>query len=203
MSYPSSLTTGAERFGHGPNRLSQSTPNHGRVLFFAVLPSAEAKKDIASLVAASRQHWGLGGPGRPERIWHATLQEVGSDEPIFRDFAMDLGARISVEAFDVSFDRVMSFSGPNAFVLTGDGPGVAGLHELRRKLIAEFKALGFSPKGSFRPHVTMLYDRQLVPQTVIRRPISWRVKEVVLVLSHQGLTRHDYVARWPLIEQAN
>ena len=56
-------------------------------------------------------------------------------------------------------------------------------------------------RGSFKPHVTMLYDRQLVPKTKIDRPICWQVKELVLVLSHQGLTRHDYIARWPLIEQ--
>src|SRR5690606_16508570 len=107
---------------------------------------------------------------------------------------LHVGDKIAMEAFDVSFDRVMSFRGSNAFVLTGEGVGVAPLHELHRRIGAELAVFGYSLKGSFKPHVTMLYDRRMAPTTKLSHPIGWRVKELVLVLSHQGLTRHDYLA---------
>src|SRR5690606_19541133 len=82
-----------------------------RLLFFAVLPDRGAKQSIAPLIASSRDRWGLSGPWRPEHVWHATLQGIGPDEPLFRDLALHVGDKIAMEAFDVSFDRVMSFRG--------------------------------------------------------------------------------------------
>jgi 2'-5' RNA ligase len=46
----------------------------------------------------------------------------------------------------------------------------------------------------FTPHVTLLYDRRNVEEQPIE-PISWTVREFVLIHSMQG---HTHLARWPL-----
>jgi 2'-5' RNA ligase len=46
-------------------------------------------------------------------------------------------------------------------------------------------------------HVTLLYDKRVVDEQPIE-PISWTVREFVLVRSLHGQTRHTDVARWQL-----
>ena len=129
-----SLTSASSFRGSDGVRLRRESR---RILFFAVLPDGPARESIGPLVASSQDRWGLSGPARPEHVWHATMQGIGPDEPTFRDLAMYVGHRISMEAFDVAVDEVMSFPGSNAFVLTGAGAGVAPLHELHNRLKAE------------------------------------------------------------------
>ncbi|RYE41204.1 MAG: hypothetical protein EOP21_08990 [Hyphomicrobiales bacterium] len=51
--------------------------------------------------------------------------------------------------------------------------------------------------GGFRPHVTLLYDNQLVAGREIA-PVQWTVRDVVLVRSVVGQGRHVIEGRWPL-----
>lgn len=80
MEYPESQVL---RDCHGVQRRRASD----RLLFFAALPDAEAKGDIAPLIVSSQGRWGLSGSVRPARVWQATLQGIGPDEPFFRDIA--------------------------------------------------------------------------------------------------------------------
>ena len=47
-------------------------------------------------------------------------------------------------------------------------------------------------------HVTLLYDRQSVPESGIGEPITWMVRDFVLVHSLQSPSEHVHRARWPL-----
>jgi hypothetical protein len=58
-------------------------------------------------------------------------------------------------------------------------------------------SLGLWAKGAYTPHVTLLYDDQLVPATAVQA-IGWTATELVLVHSLLGETRHIHLGRWPL-----
>ncbi|MEJ0099974.1 MAG: hypothetical protein WDO12_09600 [Pseudomonadota bacterium] len=64
------------------------------------------------------------------------------------------------------------------------------LDELRRQLHAD-------PLRSFKPHVTLLYDRKVISQQELA-PVGWNVAEVLLIRSLIGHARHEVLARYPL-----
>ena len=94
--------------------------------------------------------------------------------------------------------RTASFRGKRdirPFVLVGDH-GLQRLTSFRRTLGGAMLRRGLRrvAKTNFTPHVTLLYGARGVEEYPIE-PISWTVKEVVLIRS---LRCHDYLARWPL-----
>jgi 2'-5' RNA ligase len=57
--------------------------------------------------------------------------------------------------------------------------------------------LGQWAKTSYTPHVTLLYDDQLLLPVALAE-VNWRVTELVLVRSLLGETQHVHLQRWPL-----
>ena len=82
---------------------------------------------------------------------------------------------------EVLLHNVRSLYNVGAFFRTADAVGLSRLH-----------------LSGFTPHVTLLYDRQSVPESGIGEPITWMVGEFVLVRSLYGLSEHVHCARWPL-----
>ena len=78
--------------------------------------------------------------------------------------------------------------------------GIVELMTLQKALGAAMRSIGLGPgnRSGFTPHVTLLYDRQSVPESSIGVPITWVVGEFVLVHSLYGLSEHVHCARWPL-----
>ncbi len=102
--------------------------------------------------------------------------------------------------FEIKFDRVMSFqrgSGNYPLVLVGDDHGNDGVRNLHRLLWAEFaKYISTnSPAPGFVPHLTLLYDKQQLDPRGIK-PVSWTVREIVLVASEVGATKYHGLGRW-------
>ena len=103
-----------------------------------------------------------------------------------------------IEPFEVSFDWTASFRGKHGsrpFVLVGDR-GLQRLISFREMLGAAMLQRGLRrvANTNFTPHVTLLYDARSVEEYPIA-PISWTVREFVLIRSQKG---HEYLARWPL-----
>jgi 2'-5' RNA ligase len=64
-------------------------------------------------------------------------------------------------------------------------------------IINTVAGLGRWVSRHFTPHMTLLYDRQLVKEHAIEM-LSWTVSEFVPVHSFVGQGRHVHLARWPL-----
>lgn len=167
-------------------------------LFFAVLPDAETAGQIAERTARWRADHGLKGkPLKPEHF-HVTLCHVADMASAPRQDLIDALAErastLSMPAFRVEFDRVMSFNN-GAFVLSGDESTI-GLEVLQQRLS---DALDPSPRPArrFMPHLTLLRDQRRVAEQPIER-IGWTAREVVLVHSLLGQTTHRHLARLPL-----
>ena len=167
-------------------------------LFFAALPDAETAERIAERAAAWRAAHGLTGRLLKTGHFHVTLSTVheghGLPDADEIDGWMARADGLSMPSFRVGFDRLMSFAN-GALVLTGDDSTV-GMEVLQQRLC---DSLDDTPRPARRytPHVTLLYDgRHIETETV--EPITWTVREIVLVHSLIGQTTHRHIARIPL-----
>ena len=185
--------------------LAPAPPRTDR-LFFALLPSAEALARIERLARELRELHGLRGRALGAGRFHITLHLIG-DFPGVPQQVVVLASRIAASAaagltpFRLGFDRVASFRRPRNMPLVLRGSedllgGVAHLAQTLGTAMAE-QGLGHAPGPGYTPHLTLLYDDCHVPDTRIE-PISWTARELVLVRSLLGRSRHEPLARWAL-----
>lgn len=173
-------------------------------LFFAVFPDAAAGEAIARLAQdIGRQHGLRGTPLKRERL-HITLHHLGDYVGLpaaVIEQAQRAAAQVVATAFEVAFDRVKSFAGraeKKPCVLLG-AEGDTPLQSLRGQLGERLiqAGLGKQVTREFTPHVTLRYERILVPEQSVA-PIAWTVREFALVHSLLGKTEHRILQRWAL-----
>lgn len=176
------------------------TPRADR-LFFAVLPDRNATTAAAALTRRLVRAYGLTGrPIAPERL-HVSLHGLARTRPLADLVAAAdaAAADLAHPAFEVVFDWAVSFGtqGNRPIVVFGDD-GVVGLFMLAEALGEALHRVGFArPPPAWTPHMTLLYDRIPVPEQPVE-PIRWRVRELVLVRSLVGQSRHVILGRWPI-----
>ena len=172
-------------------------------LFLAAIPDADTAVRIHRLAGVlKRAHQFNGRLIEPERL-HVSLFFLGGlPEQDIQAVCAAAAAEVRTEPFEVLFDRTASFRGKRGsrpFVLVGDH-GLQRLVSFRRMLGGTLMRSGLRrvANTNFMPHVTLLYDARAVEEYPIE-PISWTVKEVVLIRSRRG---HECLARWPLEARA-
>lgn len=173
-------------------------------LFFAIFPEPAVADRIADVARRLRSKHRFRGQPLAAPRFHVPLHRIGTYAGLSGRAvaaAREAAACISMRSFDVTFDRVVSFSGSldnRPLVLRGD-KGLAALAAFRQALgVAMTRAgLGDCVEPVYTPHLTLLHDRNGVDEQAIE-PISWTVREWVLVHSLVGQTRHVPLARWSL-----
>jgi 2'-5' RNA ligase len=173
-------------------------------IFFAVCVDEVAAIQIHDIAKSTVAEFGLRGRLLDRLCLHITLHGVGEYEGLPRSRiaqANEAARSISMPAFDVGFDRAMSFgsNGQNRPLVLRGSVGHAELRRLHRLLGEAMRRVGLwrTVRSSFTPHVTMLYDSR----TVAERPVPlvrWTVREFVLIHSPQGHSRHNHLSRWEL-----
>lgn len=174
-------------------------------LFFAVFPAPDAAGRIAQLAQTLRDNHGLQGHALKTERFHITLHHVGDHVGLPNDVvraACQALDTVTLPPFEVSFDRVASFSGnpsKRPFVLRGDDAQLAALNACQQALGVAMKRAGLGRwvDARFTPHVTLLYDTRLMPEQAVE-PVSWRADRIVLVHSLLGQTRHVPLHTWML-----
>ena len=179
-------------------------------LFFALFPSKEAAMQIASVSQQLRDEHGLTGKSLSNDRLHVTLHHVGDYAGGLPngvvEAAQEAASKIGLPAFDVTFDRAMSFLGRpknKPFVLRGNEQADGGLSALmafqKTLYLAMCRAGLQGPRANvkFAPHVTLMYDDQTVNEQAIE-PINWSAHYFVLVHSLIGQTKHIHLGRWPI-----
>jgi 2'-5' RNA ligase len=174
-------------------------------IFLAVLPDAKTAAQIYGLAEELKARHGFtANLILPEHL-HVTLFHLGDWAALPQEIvrlASLAASEIRESAFDVTFARVESFrnsTGVFPFVLTGEKylSAWSGLHDALRAALSS-TGLGGATKGAFLPHVTLTYDKlRMKPQTI--DPITWRVKDFVLIHSELGKTTHNHLGRWALV----
>ena len=179
-------------------------------LFFALFPSDEAIPQIVKTSQQLRDEHGLTGKSLSNDRLHVTLHHVGDYAGGLPnglvEAAQEVASTIAMPAFDVTFDRVMSFAGSprnKPFVLRGNERNDGGLSALMAFQKTFYLAMcraglqGPRANAKFAPHVTLMYDDQTVKEQAVE-PISWSAHDFVLVHSLIGQTKHIHLGRWPL-----
>ena len=170
-------------------------------LFFSIFPKSDDATVLARLASALGQAHGLTGkPLLPHRM-HITLHDLGGYTELPQDIvdaAMRAGDAMAFDAFDVVFDRAMSYPSSGTYVLVG-GDGTRQLTVFHESLGEEMRSQGLRVKRSFTPHMTLMYDRHAVAEHAIES-VCWAAHEFVLIRSHVGKGIYDVLGRWPLAE---
>jgi RNA 2',3'-cyclic 3'-phosphodiesterase len=178
-------------------------------LFFALFPCEEAIPHIVKTSQQLRNEHGLTGKSLSNDRLHVTLHHVGDYAGGLPnglvEAAQNVAATIAMPAFEVTFDRAMSFAGRprnRPFVMRGnekhDG-GLAALMAFQKTIYLAMCRVGLQgPRANvkFAPHVTLMYDDQGVPEQAIE-PARWTAHDFVLVHSLLGQTKHIHLGRWP------
>jgi RNA 2',3'-cyclic 3'-phosphodiesterase len=198
------MTQDSDLFGEIP-----STKPTDR-LFFALFPSDEVIPQIVKTSQQLRDEHGLTGKSLLNDRLHVTLHHVGDYAGGLPngliEAAQNVAAKIAMPAFDVTFDRTMSFAGRprnRPFVMRGNekhGCGLAALMAFQKTMYLAMCRAGLQgPKANakFAPHVTLMYDSQGVPEQAVE-PIRWTAYDFVLVHSLLGQTKHIHLGRWPV-----
>ncbi|MFE0756354.1 2'-5' RNA ligase family protein [Inquilinus sp. NPDC058860] len=173
-------------------------------IFFAILPSPADAAMIRARAEALRLGLGLRGRPRPPEILHISLQLVGRYQSLpfaLVDRAMRAAWTIELPRFEVTFDRVTSFgagSGTRPVVLRC-AEGNAALVDLHEAFDPVMEVVGLpGSRPPLRPHMTILYDRKVVPEAVLDASITIPVRDFALVHSLYGESRYLILGRWPL-----
>lgn len=177
-------------------------PSQKHRIFLAALPDAETAGRIHAMAEEMKAAHGFtANLILPEHL-HVTLFHLG-DWAVLPDeivtLASGAASQVGVPAFDVTFKRAESFrnsTGVFPFVLTGDKAQWTSLHEALRRALTD-AGLGGATRGDFQPHLTLTYDKMRVKPHVVA-PITWLVRDFVLIHSELGKTTHNHLGRWPL-----
>ena len=172
-------------------------------LFFALFPSSHDAHRLANEVGALCQRLGLVGhqPLAAQRL-HITLHTVDDlrdTVPLALVNAVRAAAAtVRCAPLPVTFEQALSFQPNDALVLLCDARSDAAIARLRQCLTLALRRVGLRTAPSRTPHMTLLYKQRRVPARHIQ-PLSWTANEFALVLSHTGLTHHQWIDRWPLV----
>lgn len=172
-------------------------------VFFALQPDAEAAGRMVRLAEDLRRRHGLRGSPTPASRLHLSLNFVAKfqgppSRPVIEK-ACALAAKVAQPAFRVTLNNAESWKGnPPPLVLLGD-EGVIGAQLLYTGLHKALVSGTMAPRREpdFWPHVTLLRDIGTAPGASIE-PISWVVRDFVLLDSVTGDGRQELLGRWPL-----
>ncbi|RBA24211.1 RNA 2',3'-cyclic phosphodiesterase [Herminiimonas fonticola] len=173
-------------------------------LFFALQPDVAAITQINEVTAALRTQHDLSARFISADRLHVTLHFVGDLAAISQeqlDSAHAAAAAIKLPAFDVSFDKVLSFRSAKAErpLVLASSSSMNPLQLFRYELGDSLRRRGIpAEKTTFTPHITLSYDEYKVEEEVLVAPVKWTAREFVLIKSFVGKSRYEVLGRWPL-----
>jgi len=164
-------------------------------LFFALVPPIVQARQIAN---AAPWFGDDGTPVAADRL-HITLFILDDrhDVPAALVAALrGVGAAVAAAPIRVVLDRV---GGGVQSIALRPGRRIAALDALHRELGRRCAAAGIALRAgyTFSPHMTLGY-RDGRPFSAPVAPVAWTARELVLIHSHLGKTRHERLDRWPL-----
>lgn len=179
-------------------------------VFLAIFPDQFTADHISSQAARIRKKHGLHGRLRPTNHLHISLHPLGGYSVVpykIVPFVAEICrvATANIPPFKIELDQALSFrSGDHRpLVLANHTNGNSTLTKLHQAIRTELsRHLHYSKNLRFNPHLTLLYDQQIIPEESID-PICWTANEVVLVCSEIGATKYERLGRWELGGRSN
>lgn len=172
-----------------------------RRLFFALWPGDGVRAALAGAAGALRSAHPTRGRWLDPRHYHLTLRFLGDCDAAQEAAALAAGDAVHAARFDLTFDRAGSFGNRSIPWWLGCAQAPAELQRLWEALDAALRNAGAWTERDHPPvaHVTVLRDAQVRLPGVPISPVSWPVREFVLVHSVPGSQpAYHPLARWPL-----
>ncbi|MGN6279389.1 MAG: 2'-5' RNA ligase family protein [Sphingomonas sp.] len=163
-------------------------------LFFALVPPIVQARQIAHAAP-----W-FGEEGKPvaaERL-HITMfildDRFERPPAALIDALRAVGEAIAAAPIRVVLDRV---GGGAHSIALRPGRKNAALDDLHGRIAARAAAQGIAERRdyAFSPHMTLGYRRG-TPFNAAVAPVAWDARELVLIHSHLGKTRHERIGTW-------
>jgi 2'-5' RNA ligase len=139
----------------------------------------------------------------PERL-HLTLYFLGDYSQLHMDrvdVARSAADKINIRGFDITLDSAASFHGKTPPWVLRSSETPAPLQDCWHALGSALASAGFDhpPESNFVPHVTLLrHADKSLPATAIG-PITWTIRDLVLMHSRIGQQReYSVLHRWAL-----
>jgi RNA 2',3'-cyclic 3'-phosphodiesterase len=180
-------------------------PQRPERLFLGCFPEERVWSAIRHLGEQTANEFDLTGNLLADDRFHTSLVHI-SDRKWLRSrdqFAAErAAATVRITPFEISYSRLGSFPGvpkkgrplEHPLVLLADeGP----VMKLQAALASGLRQFQYHVPDSFRPHLTVSYNRQFLPAREIE-PITFVVREFVLVHSRLWLTEYRILKTWPL-----
>ncbi|CAN7264119.1 2'-5' RNA ligase family protein [Aminobacter sp. LjRoot7] len=183
-----------------PARLARQARVVSDALMFRLYPGQPGQ--IAAIADTTRRAHGLTGNARDPGHLHVSLMGLQDGRAICDTTLQDVlaaAAKVRATAFDLVFDRIVSFrNGARKPLVLLCGVGADLVVDLERRIVGALNGEGIRVRrrAGFVPHCTVLYDNRLVPETPLDRPIIVRVEEFHLLRSQDG--RRRSIGSWPL-----
>jgi 2'-5' RNA ligase len=171
-------------------------------LMFLLYPDPATAEAIAREARRLKEALNLRGAPLATDRFHVTLHHLGDYVGVPNDVVAKgevAGDTLNHPRFEVTFDRAASFAnrpGNSPFTLQG-GEGTGDLIGFQKALGDKMLAVRLKSDKSFTPHITLLYDDQVVPAQAIA-PIRWTADHFVLVRSKLGQAQHIVLRAWDL-----
>lgn len=193
---------------HTPGAGTMNPPPSDR-LFFALYPDAATAARIEACARAWRQQFGLTGSVIHATRLHVTISYLGEFCGVphaLVQAAACAAAALTLPSPVVHFDRLVSFDRPRGkrplVMRTGaQGPGAQDVLRLHDRLEAALRQAGVPTRSGgvagFVPHLTLLYDRARVPESVVD-PVIWTADRLSLMRSLLGRSQHEALASWAM-----
>ena len=145
----------------------------------------------AAMMDGLRRTHGLSRNYAVDRF-HMTLVPFGdirTISPQNLDLIRRAAASLQAEPFEVTLNRIKG----NALV----GSRMQALRDFQRSLVKQLEAFGVDlPDYAFKPHASLTYE-EWQPRNVTVSPISWQVRQLLLINSIHG-KGHELLDSWPL-----
>lgn len=181
-----------------PGRRARQVRSESDGLLFRIHPSP-VELMAAAAHRTRRTHGLTGKPRRADQL-HISLVGVRRDEGAERGAAA-AAATVRAQAFDLTFDRMVSFrNGETKPLVLLCREGADRVIDLERRIVEALNGIGLRVprRAGFVPHCTLLYDSKLVPEMRLDRPIVVPVTAFHLLhRSDNGRLRRS-VGSWPL-----
>ena len=158
-----------------------------QLLYLMIKPYAG---QAAAMDGLRRTH-GLSRKYAVDRI-HLTLVPFGdirTISPQNLDLIHRAAASLQAEPFEVTLNRIKG----NALV----GSRMQALRDFQRLLVSRLEAFGIDlPDYAFKPHASLTYE-EWQPRNITVSPISWQVRQLLLINSIHG-KGHELLDSWNL-----
>ncbi|MBB4221783.1 2'-5' RNA ligase family protein [Variovorax guangxiensis] len=179
---------------------SSKAPAPEHSLFFAILPGPQDAASIAALGERMNSQHALKGTLVAAHRLHVTLFDLGEYAEVPADkvaLVTKAAASVPPPAFDIVFEKAMSFAKGALALCSDDEEGTSALKAFRQRLGEALADAGLKPARSFTPHMTLAYARRKLERHALEAPVRWSAGSLVLIDSHVGEGVHEVLGHWP------